>query len=101
MPWTIEELQNRVEVEFDAAPMGIREMGGLADALRPYFEDPRFRSIVIRGLEDQKFAPPHHVMRSLEEWAEKYETGLELRTRLGEPTRLLDRHAPPDAPTSS
>ena len=98
MPWTIEELQSRVEVEFDSEPMGPREMGGLADALRPYFEDARFRSIVIRGLEDQKFAPPQHVFRSLREWAETFDTELELRTRLGHPEPLLERRRAPDDP---
>ena len=100
MPWTIEELQSRVEVEFDSQPMGPREMGGLADALRPYFEDARFRSIVIRGLEDQKFAPPQHVIRSLHEWATTFDTELELRTRLGNPDPLLKRGRPlPDQST--
>ena len=83
MPWTIEELQTQVEVEFDPVPMGPREMGELADALRPYFEDPRFRVIVVRGLEDQRFPPPRHLLDGLQEWAMEYETGFELRSRLG------------------
>jgi hypothetical protein len=95
VPWTIEELQTRVEIEFDAQPMGPREMAGLADALHPYFEDERFTSIVIRGLEDQKFAPPQHVVKSLQEWAERTHTQLELRTRLGHPERLLERRRTP------
>ena len=82
MPWVIEELRHRVEVEFDPAPMGPREMGELADALRPYFEDPRFTSIVIRGLEDQRLPPPRHLIDSLKEWGREFETDLQLRTRL-------------------
>ena len=82
MPWVIEELRRRVEVEFDPAPMGPREMGELADALRPYFEDPRFTSIVIRGLEDQPLPPPRHLIDSLKEWGREFETDLQLRTRL-------------------
>jgi hypothetical protein len=95
VPWTIEELQRRVEVELDPDPMGPREMGGLADALRPYFEDERFRSVVIRGLEDQKFAPPQHVVRTLQEWADEFDTQLELRTRLGTTDALLERRRTP------
>ena len=83
MPWTIEELQAVVEVEFDPTPMGPREMGELADVLRPYFEDPRFHTIVVRGLEDQRFAPPRHLLDGLHEWAREYGTSFELRSRLG------------------
>jgi hypothetical protein len=82
MPWTIEELRNRVEVEFDPKPMGPREMGELADALRPYFEDPRFTSIVVRGLEDQKLPPPKHLISSLQEWGREFGTVFQLRSRL-------------------
>jgi hypothetical protein len=82
MPWRIEELQDRVEVEIDPMQMKLGEFAGLADVLRPYFEDPRFRSIVIRGLEDQEFGPPHHVMRALTDWAEEYDTRFKLRLRL-------------------
>jgi hypothetical protein len=85
MPWTIEELRNRVEVEFDPRPMGPREMGELADVLRPYFEDPRFTSIVVRGLEDQKLSPPKHLVRGLQEWAREYGTDFQLRPRLPSP----------------
>ena len=85
MPWTIEELQSRVEVEMDPAALGPREMGELTDALRPYFEDPRFTSIVVRGLEDQRHPPPQHLIRSLQEWAKEYETDFQLRTRLDTP----------------
>jgi hypothetical protein len=85
VPWTIEELRTRVEVEFDPSPMGPREMGELTDALRPYFENPRFTSIVVRGLEDQELPPPQHLIRSLHEWAREYETDFQLRTRLETP----------------
>jgi hypothetical protein len=81
MPWTIEELQAQVEVELTSDPAGPQEIGELADALRPYFEDPRFRTIVIRGLEDQQRPPPRHVMERLSELAETYGTSLQLRTR--------------------
>jgi hypothetical protein len=91
MPWTIEELQSRVEVEFDVRPMGPREMGELADVLRPYFENPRYRSVVIRGLEDQRFSPPRHVVQTLLEWSRAYDTTFELRTRLGDADHLLER----------
>jgi hypothetical protein len=83
MPWTLEELQTRVEVEFDPRPMGPREMGELTDALRPYFENPRYRSIIVRGLEDQNSPPPQHLIQALQEWAREYETAFELRLRLG------------------
>ena len=98
MPWTVEELQHRVEVEFDPTPVGPREMGELADALRPYFEDPRFTSIVIRGLEDQPLPPPRHLISSLQEWAREFETDLQLRTRLGTrvtPDEPLEETQPP------
>lgn len=83
MPWTLEVLKHRVEVEFDPRPMGPREMGELADVLRPYFEDPQFRSIIVRGLEDQKSPPPQYLVRGLQEWAREYETKFEFRLRLG------------------
>jgi integrase len=38
-------------------------MAQLADILRPYFEYPRWQSIVIRGLEDQETGPPQHVIQ--------------------------------------
>jgi hypothetical protein len=82
MPWRIEELQDRVEVEIDPAQMKSGEMAGLADVLRPHFEDPRFRSIMIRGLENQEFGPPHHVVQALTNWAAEYDTWLKLRPRL-------------------
>jgi hypothetical protein len=83
MPWAIEELQSQVELELDPAPMTTSEMGSLADALRPYFEDPRWRSIVIRGFEDQEIGPPQHVIQALTRWADEYDTKFELRLRLG------------------
>jgi hypothetical protein len=58
-------------------------MGELADALRPYFENPRFRSIIIRGLEDQTTPPPQFLMSALQEWAREFETQFHLRLRLG------------------
>jgi hypothetical protein len=81
MPWTIEELQAQVEVVLSSDPADPQEIGELADALRPYFEDPRFRTIVIRGLEDQQLPPPRHVMERLAELAETFGTSLRFRTR--------------------
>jgi hypothetical protein len=81
MPWTIEELQAQVEVELAATPISPTEIAQLADVLRPYFEDPRFRTIVIRGVEDQQLPPPRHVMERLAELAETFDTTLQFRTR--------------------